>query len=112
MPFLRSSSWGIEVPAHARRHDGTVNHAQPLQTVDPAPRIDDRHRVFSHPAGAAGVVGALGRFPNHRVGLGIVAGGGPGRDGIATEGVKGALRHALARLVNAGRKSSRSRGSS
>ena len=48
------------------------------------------------------MVGALGRFPDHRVNLGIVACGGPGRDGIAAEGVEGALRHDLPRLVDAG----------
>ena len=66
---------------------------RPLHSVDPALRIDDRHRVVSHAAGAAGVVGALGRFPDHRVNLGIVACGGPGPNRIAAEGVEGALRH-------------------
>ena len=48
------------------------------------------------------MVGALGRFPDHCVDLGIVACGGPEPDGIAAEGVEGTLRYDLARLVNTG----------
>ena len=47
-------------------------------------------------------VGALDRFPDYRVDRGIVACGGPRRDGIAAKGIEGALRHDLSRLVNAG----------
>src|ERR1043165_1662756 len=37
------------------RHDGRVDDAEPGDTVHTQPRIDDRHRVGAHLAGADGV---------------------------------------------------------